>query len=258
MNGATAIRVPIAEAASLARLRSWHGIEVISDDQYVWVRIPEESRPADGDRERGDRVLLAIPGCRFTILADGQLVPAGKLVPQGRIPDGTWCRLHEWITLEPPVALLGGTVAERASLKLVRARQLQPSGVLITKLPVWRDYVASAAAVRLERWSFAADDRGLVVVRGTPLPPIPGTRYVEAHGVACPAGWTWTPAVDAAIVAKTLSIESGDLALLQVGGGWDHIPADRFVRATRSSVRLTAEEFVSHRRDDSGSMADAE
>jgi hypothetical protein len=59
--------------------------------------------------------------------------------------------------------------------------------------------------------------------------------------VAVPAGWTWRPALDAAVLRQRLGVEQGELALLAPDGTCEKLSADAFVGATRSAVRLTAE-----------------
>jgi hypothetical protein len=95
--------------------------------------------------------------------------------------------------------------------------------------------------VRLERLTFAASADGRALVRGRPLPPIPGTRYYERAGVAVPCGWGWPSWLTAELVRAALVIAPGTLALFSPAGTWEEIPADQFVRATRSAARLTAE-----------------
>ncbi len=106
----------------------------------------------------------------------------------------------------------------------------------------WRRYADTAPQARLARWTFAADAMGNIVIRGTPLPPLRGTQYVEANGIGALAGWTWSPSVDAVVVRTALRLEPGACALWQSDGGWQKIVADDWVQATRSAVRLTAEE----------------
>ena len=68
-----------------------------------------------------------------------------------------------------------------------------------------------------------------------------GRGFVEHLGIAVEAGWTWLPPVDHTVLAEILSLESGDLALIQTDGTWEHIRSGDFVRAARSAVRLSLE-----------------
>jgi hypothetical protein len=111
--------------------------------------------------------------------------------------------------------------------------------VLVTSRACWLAYGGNAPQARLDRWSFAMETTGRVAVRGRPLPPIAGTRYIEQEGVAAPAGWSWVPRLSAQVVREALQLDAGDLALLHDDGTWDYIAAEDFVRATRSAIRLS-------------------
>ena len=86
----------------------------------------------------------------------------------------------------------------------------------------------------------AAADGG-VIVRGTPLPPIPGTQWTLDDGIATPAGLTWSPPVDAATLQQVLGLAAGEIALLRPDGTFDRLAADHWVRASRSAIRGTLE-----------------
>jgi hypothetical protein len=115
-----------------------------------------------------------------------------------------------------------------------------PEPVLLeTALGVLAEYAAAAPQWRLERWSFAATAAGSVLVRGLPLPPLPGTAWVDCGGIAVPAGCAWTPAVEPAVVRQLLHLAAGELGLLRPDGRFDRISAEDWVRAGRSAIRET-------------------
>lgn len=222
------------EAASLGRLRRRPGLEVCEHPDALWLRIrdPEEGWEAE---------IRALPGRRFGVLSDRQLVPLGRRVPMGSLPEGPWIPLSEWMPLQVQPAAFSGKVTDKVPLRIVRGGQPAEANVLLTTAEVWQEYAIRAPQVRLDRWAFAMSDDGQVVIRGEPLPPLRGTRFVEKSGVAAPVGWTWTPAMNPEIVRAALGLQKEDLALVRLDGRWDHIGADDFVRATRSAVRVSTE-----------------
>jgi hypothetical protein len=111
--------------------------------------------------------------------------------------------------------------------------------VLWTTLAAWHDWAERAGQVRLDRLAFAVKSASEVVVRGSPVPPIPGRRFVQTGGVAVEAGWACSPPLDADVVGELLGLAPHDLALLHPDGNFDHVPAESFVRATRSAVRMS-------------------
>ena len=108
---------------------------------------------------------------------------------------------------------------------LVRSSRPEKASVLLTSIDRWEAYAVQAPQVRLDRWQFAVAEDGRVLVRGGPLPPLPGGRWVDRKGIAVPAGWQWSPPVEASTVRTVFSLEPGDLALWQPDGTWQRIRA---------------------------------
>ncbi len=234
MSERRAVRMHYDDAASLGRLRRRSGIEVCERRDALWLRVQAIT-------DELDAAIRTLPGTRFTLLADGQLVHFGTLVPKGHLPNGPWIDLAQWMIVQAESAAFSGKIRGKIELRLVRGGPTCESNVIVTPIDTWQEYVANAPQIRLDRWAFAMNGDGQVVVRGTPLPPVKGVRFVERAGVAVEAGWTWTPSVDPDVLSEILALASDDLALLHAAGRWDHIQSDDFVRATRSAVRLSIE-----------------
>lgn len=231
------VRIDKGEVESLAKLRLAQGAEVCEQEQEVWVRGESLDEPLA-------RLLRRHPHARrHWVLADDQLVSPGKSVPRGYLPGGPWIPLRDWLTIRLPAAVPAERIGARVPVRMVRSAEQRQASVLVTDVFQWQTYGSCAPQVRLERWHFAAAAERRVVVRGCPLPPLPGQRYVEEEGVAVPAGWMWSPPVEAAVMRELLALEGLDLALLHHDATWERIPSGQFVRATRSAIRQTAREF---------------
>jgi hypothetical protein len=220
------------------------GIEVCERPGSVWLR--------GGDLESVDSQLRGLPDARrFRCLADGQLIAVDHLVPSSVLPEGEWTPLAKWFTCTMPLSAWPGSTPPGAVLRLVRTSTPVEPSLLLLPLGDWQAYVATAPQVRLDRLSFALDSAGRVLVRGVPLPPLDGQRFVEFEGIAVPVGWHWQPAVDAATLRALFGLDStsevprhhqGDLALFTSANcEWEQIPEPAFVQVTRSAVRLSAE-----------------
>jgi hypothetical protein len=234
---AWAIRLDPADAEGAGQLRQVAGIEVCEEAEAVWLRGPE----AD---ESLQRRLASVPGARrFMVLPDGQLLPFGGRVPRGWLPKRHWMALARWIALVMPPSRFAGRCRTRVPLVLERSDHAEESSLLLASWQTWRDYAVDAPQVRLDRWRFALSADGRAAIHGRPLPPLPGEPWVEQDGIAVPAGWAWSPAVEAAIVRQVFGLAAGDVALWHVDGAWEQIAADDFVRATRAAVRQTAAEM---------------
>jgi hypothetical protein len=242
MSGRWALSLPRSELATAHRLRRVPRIELLDEGPFVWLR----GEAAD---EQLDLNLRMIPGARrFAVLGDGQLQPMECRVPTGYLPAGPWTPLADWLDFELPVAAWPGKLPDRIPLTLVRSNVegMPEATMLLTSLAAWSTYGRTAPRVRLDRWTFAADGRSRVFVRGKPLPPLPGQRFVVSAGVAIPAGLRLEPDVDAQTAWETLrreqlGLNDGDLAIFFPDNVWEHIPGDSFVKADRSAIRFTAE-----------------
>jgi hypothetical protein len=236
--------LPKAFAAFLGPLRLADGIEVCEQPESVWLR--------GGDLGSVNSQLSCLPEARrFRCLADGQLIAVDHLVPSDVLPRGEWTPLSKWLACTiPPTAWPGSTPAG-VRLRLVRASTPVEPSLLLLPLRDWQIYVATAPQVRLDRLSFALDSAGRVLVRGKPLPPLDGQRFVEFEGIAVPVGWHWQPAVDAATLRALFGLDTpcedrreqqGDVTLLTSPDcAWERVPAQAFAQVTRSAVRLSAE-----------------
>ncbi len=229
-----AVRMQRTDAPTLGRLRGQSGIHVCEMENHLWLHVQQIT-------DELQTSLRTLPGRRYTVLPDRQLVPIDARLPRGYLPDGPWASLPQWMELQLSTPAMSGVLSKKCPLSFVRATQEDESNVIRANIDHWHDYAASAPRVRLDRLSFAMNEGQNVVVRGTPLPPIPGVRYVERAGVAVQAGWTWRPAVQPEVLREFLALANDDLALLHASGSWDRISGDDFVRATRSAVRESAQ-----------------
>jgi MoxR-vWA-beta-propeller ternary system domain bpX2 len=182
------------------------------------------------------------------------LRPQGKRVPCGYLPEGDWQPLADYLLLELPqvagddrVAEIDGRQADaqlafgQVAISIRRGGPLREPNLLLTGRDAWAAYGSTAPQARLDRCHFALDARGRCLVRGNPLPPVPGARLVEEQGIAVPGGWQWQPRVDAAVIRELLHLEAGELARFDTDGTWELIEPTDWVFATRSAIRLSCE-----------------
>lgn len=209
-------------------------IELCVAGDRVWLR---------GERTTAEleRRLRALPAERFRVLEDGALIAEGRRLSSGRLPEGPWQRLQDWLACAAPIAHLATAGARPSPWRLERGGECHEPGALRVRAELWFPYAIRVPEARLDRWRFAADQHGEVVVVGEPLPALPGDAHWLREGVATPVGYRWIPAVEPRVLADALGIGEGDIALLQLDGRWDWIPASRFVRATRQALRRTEE-----------------
>jgi hypothetical protein len=237
VNARFALRLSLVEAACLGAVRRWPGLEVCEAGQSVWLRSQHL------DDEQWD-FCRRLPGAdRYTLTDDGRLLAVGMLVPHGRPPDGPWRVVADWLAVELPPTDSAPAPPKRAALGLVRSSVERDPSWLLTDIDTWAAYAATAPQVRLACWTFVVNPIREVLVRGTPLPPLAGTQLVETEGIAVPVGFAWSPAVPPAVIRKSFRLEIGDSLVWSADGTARRIPAGDWVRATRSAVRLTRDQF---------------
>ncbi|QDT41683.1 hypothetical protein Pan241w_17460 [Gimesia alba] len=232
------LRLPVENVATLGHLRLIPGIQVAESPSHLWLRGSQMD-------ERLSRLLRSIPdGEIFTLMEEQQLVPAGKHVPQGYLPTGEWTPIQAWYSVQLEKSSLAGISTERIALELKRSQTTQPANVVVTSLVQLSEFVSHCAQVRLAPLLYVVDAQQRAVIYGSPLPPIEGTHFCESKGVAVEAGWTWTPPVNAEVLRDLFQLSKGDLVLLHSDQSREVIRADQFVRLSRSSVRLSLQQFV--------------
>jgi MoxR-vWA-beta-propeller ternary system domain bpX2 len=230
-----AVRLRDRDASGAAALRQIAKIEICERAPYVWLC-------GESMNERLELALRKLAGAeRFSVLADGQLRRAGRRVPQGTLPEGEWLALSQWATLEVQPPAFAGDLSARSIIRLVRSFEESEASGLVTDLTTWTNYATAAPEVRLRPLWFAMAADGRVLIRGTPLPPLPGIRYAARDGIALPCGYALWPNLEPAVFVELLELARSDLALFSPDGSFERIAATHFVQATRSAVRATQE-----------------
>lgn len=233
MSAPWAICMAAEDGASLAALRLREGIEAGDAHGRIWIR----GRDCDPALDLQLRALPALG--RYEWLPADQLRPVGCRIPSGVLPAIRWAPLARWLQVEAPAAGLPANDPEPVPLRLARSTAGPEPDLLLTRFDEWRDFVAGAAQVRLDRLRFAADPVGAVLVRGRPLPPLPGRRFVVHGCVAVPAGYDWRPAVGEDVLARCFRVTGAGLVVWHPDDTISRLHGEDFIPATRSAVRAT-------------------
>ncbi len=239
MAGVWAAEIAREHARELGRLRLLPGVELGETETSYWVR-------GTSAIEEAQRVLLTIPHVQLYHIDRAGLRPWGHRLVAKPLPVMTFSPLAKAIRPSLPIASYPSAPVPRVPLTLVRSAEEQQSVFLETTLNQWAEYAASAPKVRLDRWAFAVSAEGRVLVRGQPLPSLAGRQYWESDGVAIPIGWTCSPTITGIALSKLVGRAAGEVVLLDEQGSMEMIPADSFVRASRSAIRATARDAADH------------
>jgi hypothetical protein len=221
------------DVASTLVLRLKPGLLAARDGDHFWLRGHDWS---DGMT----RLLRQLPAeAWYSVQADGQLIRMNARVPSGRLPALDWRPFETHWELRLPPASLPGRGEGRVLLRLERTDAVREADALLLDGITWADYAVKAPALRLKPLSFAVCDDGRCLVRGRPVPPLPGLRFWESSAVLVPCGYAWQPEVDTAVVRQVLAVGEDDLVVWHEDGTWERLSVDQFVRAARNAVRAT-------------------
>jgi hypothetical protein len=235
MNFPWAICVAKEDAAALASLRLWPGIEVAESANHTWLRGP-----------RGEEKLAAQLAAIPALARYEWYPPQNKLrlvherISAQVLPELTWQPLKNWLVVELPAAALPAGFPEPVVPSLIRTFDEKEPSVLVTTLTALESFVLYAPQVRLERLQFAAASDGQILLRGRPLPPVSGRQYVlHEDCLAVPAGYGWTPAVSAKVLVKLLNVTPPALVVWPEDNATLTLTEEQFLPLTRRAFLAT-------------------
>lgn len=228
-----AVRFRAEEAPHAAAMRLLAGVEVLAVGDEVWLRGSSLDEVTEAELRK------APCAARYFVRGDDRIVAWGERVPSTRLPEGEWRPIADWIRPEPQSPAAAVAPAGRVTPRVVRSSEEREAALLVVAEARWIEYASTAPAARLKPLLFALSADGRVLVRGTMLPPLEGTRYAETEGIAVPCGFAIDPPVDASVLREALGLAPGDIALFDERGGWERVPREAFVKATRSAVRMS-------------------
>lgn len=225
------------QAEAVAAFRHAAGAQCLVEAEHLWIRGNGEQIDKDARRK------LAPDASHFS-LAGTHLILEGHRVPSRELPKGNWRPLNSSLNFELPEVASPSWVKDRQSpLKLVRqpySADVAPN-LLLVPLALFADYIELAPEIRLKRWSFVVSGDGECLVRGEPLPPLPGAFFIERAKVATPVGFTWSPPIDAATLRSTAGAAEDELLLWREEGSCQVIDLTDFSRVSRAVVRAARE-----------------
>jgi hypothetical protein len=197
----------------------------------LWVRGSKK----DVDAEP---VLSLLPAARFfDLIEPDRLRGHGRLVPTMRLPPTRFQPLRAFLSLRVPALALPAESSKAVELRLVPGRAPgQPSRLeelLLARIESFREFLSEAPSHRLSPLVFALNGRGEALIRGTPLPSIPGERFLSRDGIAVPAGWVWTPTVGYSVLRNWLGLAPSTLAVWRVDGTISEVSKSLFSPASR-------------------------
>jgi hypothetical protein len=224
-------------ADQISALRSLDQAQVCSYGADIWV-----SGSAGNKLNEVERLLRSLPCERFDVVSETQLVRPGNRVPVAELPtgrDATWTPIENWIELSLPASKIAQGSVQRVPLKLVRSNTIREANLVVSTIEALQQFAETAPQFRLEPLSFVVNMQREAIVRGLPLPSIPGRPYVESEGIASPVGMEWSPHLSAKTVRDAYEVASATLLILHSDNSWETIEDATWTPAKRSAIRLS-------------------
>ena len=220
------------QAKALAKLHNIPEVRVGEIGEVVWAR-------GIGTESELEQILTRVPSSRFfEVVHHDRLRPRGRLLPTGRLPDVRWVPLGEWLFIDVPTPSSPGRIESLAELRLVSDYSRSGEELLVCTIDAFRKFVLESPLHRLRPLRFVVSDAlSEVLVRGQPLPSIPGERFVLDAGIATPVGRAWAPGVGASVVRSWLGLREGTLAVWRADGGISEVTENDFVQPSRRAGR---------------------
>lgn len=224
--------------AALA-LRMIRGVEGCDQEAHFWLR-------GAGRLEEVEPLLRRIPEIEiFDVANDDTITRLGRRIPSGTLPRDEWSKFESFFAFRPQPAAMPAQRPGPIALRLQRATREERVAAIVLSIEDWHAYATSAPQVRLQPLRFAVCADRRVVVIGTPLPPLRGEMFVDREGLLVPAGFTFDPDVEPAIVRRLLNLGESDRALFHLDGSYDFIGGESFVAARRGAVRRSSAALAS-------------
>ena len=238
--------IPINESVALHPLVQQLTMQILVEDEELWLRGSFESEDAF---HKANQLLRTIPGAvRYRVTEDNMLLQVDHRLPTRICPDGSWQTPQTFLKTDLPTANLAGMMPKKATIEIVRAASQQANvegtpSFLECDFDAFKRWALQSSKVRLGGLSFACGSDGNTFIRGTTLPYIEGTSWIEYGSVAIPIGYSWQPAVSVQTLNSIVKSDPDTMHFLSADNNHRKIDLNDFVKATPSSVRATAFEL---------------
>jgi hypothetical protein len=222
----------LADLSSLGRYRTLPDLWLSTAEGVCWLRGPETAV---------DWASLPALG-RFhaaSLAETGPLTQVGHRVPSRSMPAGPWQLLKDFLRPQPPPTNLSSQPPAPVPWVLEPSGSAYPTALLLLPLAVLAEWVNSAPSIRSRPLRFCASQTGQACVIGKPLPALPGEHWWAAGSILMPAGYALPAGITHGLVAQSLSLRPGELALLRADGSYDRIASEAWLPCSASNLHAT-------------------
>jgi hypothetical protein len=169
--------------SDLANIRPWKNLKIAFDKDQIWIK----------DFDYVQINALALKSMPFkTVFYEqrGKLFLENSLLPDRNIPSLLWTPIERALPIELPRFnhnFFG--IEEKISLNIVPSERETEAVAMLTTLDALRDYVETAADVRLKNLGWCIVNHTQVLILGKPLLPISGEVFWKKNDFLIPSGY---------------------------------------------------------------------
>jgi hypothetical protein len=235
----SAALLPLAGLAALAELRCRADVQVVVDDDRVWVTWPA------GD-ESVLRRLLPVTGAEFFRSADEAWFAHGSRLPARGVPlEGEPRVLQDVLTPAPFAPLRPDDVAlTPVAFRLARCQTPRATTAALYRLADLEAWADGASSIRLATFTGARlNDE--VLLRGNHLPSLPRSLRFWGERVLLPLACRLDPDLAADAVCEALGIGTEEI-ILWTDAGPEAIARECFQPLLRAGLRLAKEQIAAN------------
>lgn len=225
-------RIGNHDVESLAVLRKWEHLKMGSDGENYWLKGFHYA-------EIHSAFVRGIPFLDRFEEREGKLYRLNNLLPYASAPDVLWSDITRGIPVRLPSLnhnYFG--VQEQVPFRLIPSTHEQPVCAQLIDSVLFREYIETAAQVRMETLDWTLYGNAQVLIMGEPLLPLPGPVFWKYGRHLLPAGQEFELSAFAHQLYRQLCPD-GTAYLFWQKEQPELLPLFAFESLSRSSVRRT-------------------
>ncbi|KFF16974.1 hypothetical protein [Chryseobacterium sp. JM1] len=225
--------LPRADEDFLGAIRDWKNVQIVVDDETVWLKgfTEEQSMSAD---------IQQLPNFMLYELRDGLLFKKEALVPSKKMRTALlWSAIDKALRLTFPASnnnYFG--ISEKVEVRLKPGNEEHPAIALLSSIAEIKDSIPTQPNFKLDKIEWAViDDKALFL--GTPLLSLPGKTYWTRDGHLLPSGFDFEFKNLSSLLQQQYNKASDKWLLWNEDGTYLPVKKEDFRKLSVSSFRLT-------------------
>ena len=217
----------------LAKIRLWKNLNISWEENFIWVKnFSIHQINAIEVKQIPEKELYEQHGAKLHRL--------GSLLPSRTTPSLLWTPIQRGLPVEMPDLnhnFFG--IDQKIALSLIATETTQAVQAILLDLSDMKQYIETAAAIRLKplKWLLLENQKALVL--GQPLLPIRGKSYWRRGDFFIPAGMDFELPNLVPIVQQYINLNHQNYLFWTADGSYFQTPKNAFTALSIASFRLS-------------------